>query len=80
MLVRFTGKNASLQAYGFRFEKDKPVLVDDTKVLAKLKERNDFELLEPEKTVNRKKGEGTITTQAEEGGADADTREGKAAK
>ncbi|GED55563.1 hypothetical protein EDM54_24295 [Brevibacillus borstelensis] len=76
MLVKFVGANASLQAYGYRFEKDKLVRVDDTKVLAKLKERKDFELLEEVKPVNRKKGEG----KPEEGGVNADTGESKAAE
>lgn len=76
MLVKFVGANASLQAYGYRFEKDKPVQVDDSKVLAKLKERKDFELLEEVKPVSRKKGEG----KPEEGGANADAGEGKAAE
>lgn len=75
MLVKLVGTNASLQAYGYRFEKDKPVRVDDAKVLAKLKERKDFELLEEVKP-SRKKAEG----KSEEGGTDADAGEGKAAE
>ncbi|MBY0052284.1 hypothetical protein H7K32_11435 [Brevibacillus agri] len=73
MLVKLVGTNASLQAYGYRFEKDKPVRVDDAKVLAELKERKDFELLEEVKSVRRKKDQG----KSEEGGNDADTGEGK---
>lgn len=80
MLVKFIGGNASLQAYGFRFVKDQAVEVNDDKVLKKLKERKDFKLLETEKPAARKKGESTIQAQEEEGGADADTGEGKAAE
>lgn len=76
MLVKFVGTNASLQAYGYRFEKDKPVRVDDSKVLAELKERKDFELLEEVKLVSRKKAQG----KPEEGGTNADAGEGKAAE
>ncbi|QRG68593.1 hypothetical protein [Brevibacillus choshinensis] len=79
MIVRFTGENASLQAFGYRFEKEKPVEVKDDKVLKKLKERGDFEVVE-EKAASRKKGEGTITTKPEEGATDADAGESKAAE
>ncbi|QRG65254.1 hypothetical protein [Brevibacillus choshinensis] len=79
MLVKFTGENASLQAYGFRFEKDKPVEVKDDKVLKKLKERGNFEVME-EKAAPRKKGEGTVATKPEEGETDADAGESKGAE
>ncbi len=78
MLVKFTGTNHSLKAYGYRFEKDRPVEVDDSKVLAKLKERSDFEVLETEKPASRKKGDGVTTAKVEEGDANVDTGEGKA--
>lgn len=78
MFVKYTGTNHSLKAYGYRFEQDKLVEVDDSKVLAKLKEREDFEVLEPEKPTSRRKNEGTITTTVGEGSANADAGEGKA--
>lgn len=73
MLVKYKGTNNSLQAYGYRFEKDKLVNVEDSEVLEKLKERDDFELVEPkkEKTTTRRKSEGVT---------DADTKESKRAE
>ncbi|WP_429845305.1 hypothetical protein [Brevibacillus sp. FIR094] len=78
MLVTYIGENASLQTYGFRFQKDKPVEVKDKKVLDKLKARDDFKIHESEKSSQQK---GSTDTPAPEGGAlDADVGEGQTAE
>ncbi|MEK3866380.1 Rho termination factor N-terminal domain-containing protein [Paenibacillus sp. FSL H7-0716] len=42
--VTYRGKNASLRLYSIRFEPAKPVLVEDSVVLEKLRDRSDFEI------------------------------------
>ncbi|WP_188066604.1 hypothetical protein [Brevibacillus brevis] len=79
MLVTYIGENASLQTYGFRFQKDKPVEVKDKKVLDKLKTLDDFKIHEPEKSSSQQKGS-TNTSSSEGGALDADTGEGQAAE
>lgn len=79
MLVTYIGENASLQTYGFRFQKNKPVEVKDKKVLDKLKPRDDFKIHESEKPSNQQKG--TTNTSSPEGGSlDADNGEGQTAE
>lgn len=88
MFVTYTGTCFALHAYGHRFEKDKPVEVNDKDVLDNLKARDDFEVLEPEKPAARQKKEpaannpkeNTVATKVEEGVEHADTGEGQAAE
>lgn len=42
--VTYRGNNASLRLYSIRFEPAKPVLVEDSFVLEKLREHPDFEV------------------------------------
>ncbi|MGG3873243.1 hypothetical protein [Brevibacillus laterosporus] len=89
MLVKYKGTNNSLQAYGYRFEKDKLVNVEDIEVLEKLKERDDFELMESQKeqTHSRRKSEvlkgndkkkSRTKTDKKENITEADTKESEA--
>lgn len=47
MYVIYTGTNVALHAYGYRFEKDKPVEIKDKDVLKALEEREDFSVQKP---------------------------------
>ncbi|QDS35840.1 hypothetical protein [Brevibacillus brevis] len=79
MLVTYIGENSSLQTYGFRFQKDKPIEIKDKKVLDKLKTRDDFKTHESEKPSSQQKG--TTNTSSPEGGSlDVDAGEGQAAE
>lgn len=79
MFVTYIGENNSLQTYGFRFHKDKPIEIKDKKVLDKLKTRDDFKIHESEKPSSQQKG--TTNTSSTEGGSlDADNGEGQTAE
>ncbi|WP_409177492.1 hypothetical protein [Brevibacillus fortis] len=79
MLVTYIGENNSLQTYGLRFQKDKPIEVKDKKVLDKLKTRDDFKIHESDKPTGQQKG-ASDTSSPEGGASDANSGEGQTAE